>query len=98
MVFGEPDEISISLEIPADAIYINYILYFSDIQVMMDVDTYVFSGPAASDSPKFLGINLEFDGDELAAWRAEKYAGRQPWLGYGRINEYLPGVILPESP
>lgn len=97
MLFGEPDEISISLEVPPDAIYINYILYFSDIQVMMDVVTSDFSGPKASDSPKFLGINLEFDGDELVAWRAEKYTSRQPWLGYGHIKDYLPGQKLPRS-
>jgi hypothetical protein len=97
-VFGEPSEISIADSDAPDAIYLYYILYYPEIQVMIDVHNYDYSGPQANDFPLFLGINLEFDGDKLPNWQARKYADRQPWLGYGHIEEYLPGVILPERP
>jgi hypothetical protein len=97
-VFGEPSEISIADSDAPDAIYLYYILYYPEIQVMIDVHNYDYSGPQANDFPRFLGINLEFDGDKLPNWQGGKYADRQPWLGYGHIEEYLPGVILPEKP
>lgn len=97
-VFGEPDKISIAREDASDDIYLYYILYYPKIQVMIDVVTHDFSGPQAGDFPNFLGINPEFDGNKLPNWQARKYVDRQPWLGYGHIEEYLPGGTLPESP
>jgi hypothetical protein len=98
LAFGEPDEISIARKDAPDDIYLYYILYYSEKQIMIEVLTWDFSGPQANDFPRFLGINLEFDGDKLPKWKGEKYAERKPWLGYGHIEEYLPGVTLPESP
>ena len=97
-MFGEPSEISIADSDAPDAIYLYYILYYPEIQVMIDGHNYDYTGPQANDFPRFLGINLEFNGDKLPNWQGGKYVDRQPWLGYGHIEEYLPGILLPKSP
>ncbi|HRQ21878.1 MAG TPA: hypothetical protein PLF42_00495 [Anaerolineales bacterium] len=89
-VFGEPNEISIELTEAPDARYIYYVLYYPELQVMIEAHNYNFSAPNASDIPKGVIINRDFDDDRLPIWLSKKYADRQPWLGYGQTEKYLP--------
>lgn len=88
-VFGEPNEISIELIEAPDARFIYYVLYYPEIQVMIEVHNYDFSAPNVNDIPKGLSINRDFDDDRLPIWLSKKYADRQPWLGYGQTEKYL---------
>ena len=93
---GEPDEISISLQEPADARYINYALYYTKLNIILYPTAVGFGGPKPDDKVNNdLYINMPIDDEHVQFWIIDDYNNRQPWLGYGHIEEYLPGVILP---
>jgi len=94
-LLGEPDEISVSFEEPADARYIRYTLFYPKMNVMVFINTTGFTGPKAEDKVKELYVNVPVDEEHVQSWIINDYNNRQPWLGYGHIEEYLPGRKLP---
>ena len=49
-----------------------------------------WTGPEPSDTIVELWLNTEFNNSIL-----KDYGPIQPWLGYGYIKDYLPGVEIP---
>jgi hypothetical protein len=96
VLLGEPDEISIHIE-PADNRSIIYTLYYSSSKTMIYSISGGPEGPSPNDSIYILSLNAEFDSSDLPVWRANDYENRQPWLGYGHINDYLPGQVIPTA-
>lgn len=95
-LLGEPDEISLSLEEPPDAYpYIIYTLYYNTTQTRISAPTSIKTGPNPIDNIDLLTINADFDDQDLPTWMIEDYRNRQPWLGYGHLEEYFPDQMLP---
>jgi hypothetical protein len=85
---GEPDHIRISVHEASDAEYVPYAVYFSSRKVMMSAISSTWLGPQPSDPVHILQLNTEFV--DIFHW------GRiQPWLGFGHLTDYLPGVEIP---
>lgn len=99
-LFGEPDEISIRVNIAADAEYVSYILYYTKKKAVIEVISGSDTGPAPADQIQTLILSTKFDtysqkwlADQK--WMADYDNYRQPWLGYGHFGDYLPGVATP---
>ncbi|MBT7190806.1 MAG: hypothetical protein HN916_11490 [Anaerolineae bacterium] len=94
-LLGEPDEISFELIIPPDsAQYILYMLHYSSPKAMFEVDPVGhIVGPASDDSVNIFYINAS--GEPISNWKVDAYKNRQPWLGYGHLEEYLPEEDIP---
>jgi hypothetical protein len=87
-LIGEPDKISITLMRGAEREFIIYGVYFSPRKIRISVDLGESTGPDPRDYISGLGLNTEFN---IASWQGSI----QPWLGYGHIKDYLPGVDIP---
>lgn len=96
--FGEPDEITIQVEQAPHGWISTYTLYYSASKTMIYTLSGGLEGPNPNDFIDDLSLNAEFDGSDLPPWRADDYENRQPWLGYGHIEDYLPGLELPIEP
>jgi hypothetical protein len=93
---GEPSEISISMQKTADAWINTYTLYYPQSKTMIySGKANDLTGPSPDDFIDNLSLNADFDSEDLPPWRADDYENRQPWLGYGHLEEYLPGVEIP---
>jgi hypothetical protein len=92
----EPSEISISMQKTADAWINTYTLYYPQSKTMIySGKANDLTGPSPDEYIEILSLNADFDSDDLPPWRADDYENRQPWLGYGHLEEYLPGVEIP---
>ena len=87
-LIGEPDKISVTLMKGAEREFIAYGVYFSIQKIRIDVDLGEWTGPDPRDYISGLFLNTEFN---IASWQGII----QPWLGYGHIKDYLPGVEIP---
>jgi len=97
-LLGEPDEISAFVEEPADARYISYSLYYSKINVLLYIQTDRFTGHQKDDVVDQLYINAPMDEEHVPPWIVTHYNNRQPWLGYGHLEEYIPGIETSQNP
>lgn len=89
---GEPDKIRISAY-EAEVNIVSYAIYFSSTKTMIRAISFDWIGPDPTDSNLSLSLNIEFDDVLLDRWGES-----QPWLGFGHIKDYLPGLELhPES-
>lgn len=84
---GEPDEISIRVLHTYHCDEVVYDLYYSSRKAAVTVFYASPGGPNLYDSVSGMTLNTEFD-----------LSDRQPWLGYGHIQEYLPEKKLPSNP
>lgn len=88
---GKPDEICATKITAADAIYYTYSVYYISSKIEIDVGIGSQKGPYPSDIADVIWLNSEFYPASHPEWGIT-----QPWLGYGHLNDYLPGVeILP---
>jgi len=88
-LIGQPDEISIrKVQVP-DARFIDYILYYTSMNALIFVSTNNETGPDIEDSVNFLNLNIAPDDPSLPMWISEQNEFRQPWLGFGHLEEYL---------
>lgn len=94
-LLGEPDEISISLRKAADADYIEYVIYYIPEKTSLLAMSGGRLGPDPQDRVTLLSLNVEFSDANSPKWMTEEYNLRQPWLGYGHFNDYLPGATPP---
>jgi hypothetical protein len=94
-LFGEPDEISIRVEQGAEAEFVSYMVYYTKKKIMIWVMPAGNTGPEPTD----WHIQLLVLSAELKAlspsWLPDFDHYRQPWLGYGHFNDYLPGEATP---
>jgi len=96
-LFGEPDEISIRVDKPADAEYVSYMVYYTKKKTIMWIMPGSSTGPQPTDHYiQQLVLSTEFK--TLPPSLLADYDNyRQPWLGYGHFENYLPGLATPVS-
>ena len=88
-LLGEPPQISVSIENEPDTVFVNYSLYYPSRKIFVESTVWDKTGPTPSDMVRELSINAKFDDEHLKL---------QPWLGFGHLQEYLPGQKLPPIP
>jgi hypothetical protein len=88
-LLGEPDEISVKNVEAAEATYIEYIVYFTSIKTVILANTKGENGPSSEDWVVLLILNTNPDISNAPNWLLEHKDLRQPWLGFGRKDEYL---------
>lgn len=93
-MLGEPDTIIIELDKTIDGgDIVNYAVYFSSQHVSLSVYPGRWDGPHPDDYVDTLTLNAEFTYPDFFI------EGKiQSWLGYGRLQDYLPGQELPTGP
>ena len=84
---GEPDKIRIRMQ-EAERDFIMYAIYFPSRKVIITAFTSPLTGPDPADFNLTLVLNADFNNDNLST----DWGEIQPWLGYGHLNDYLPGV------
>ena len=94
-LFGEPNEIGISINIVADARYVDYILFYSTKQSAIFASTINNNGPDPEDTIDILMLIDKLDINNSPNWLVEKYEVKQPWLGFGHLKDYFPGQDIP---
>ena len=94
-LMGEPDEISIRIERPADAVYVTYTVFYSKTNTRIFVNVGSDSGPDPNDSVDELFLNTDFYSGDFSNWYIELISAHQPWQGYGHLKEYLSDQKVP---
>jgi hypothetical protein len=93
-MLGEPDRAFIELDETTDGgLLVYYALYFSSQRTSLSVYPGSWDGPNPEDDVRTLTLNSDFTYSNFF-----KKGISQPWLGYGRLSEYLPGQELPSGP
>jgi len=87
-ILGQPDLIRIKVQ-RAIVDSVAYAIYFSSRKVMIGVLQADWTGPAPSDMGT-VWLNVESD----LSTPPVDWGISQPWLGYGHIKDYLPGVEI----
>ncbi len=94
VLLGQPDEIAISLDRTVDGgDIVDYALYFSKFKASVGVYPGNPDGPGPSDFVDSLILNSE-SVDSVYS-QSLNNAARQPWLGYGRLEQYLRNNLPP---
>jgi hypothetical protein len=88
-LFGVPDEFSIRRVEAADATYLEYIVYYTSAKEVVFATTTNKNGSSASDSVDILYLNIDPDGTNVPTWLLRHRDLRQPWLGFGHLEDYL---------
>jgi len=96
-LIGEPDEISIRVDRAPDAEYISYMVYYGKRKTIIWVLTGSNTGPEPTDPIQMLIISTNLETPRSPNWLADFDNQRQRWLGYGHVEDYLPGVATPVS-
>jgi hypothetical protein len=92
-IIGQPDQIAITQLTAPDQPYFTYALYYVNRRVTVDVHTTSTNGPQPTDKGYDLWLNAEF----YAVTHPQEWGKPQSWLGYGHIQEYLPGLQIPPT-
>ena len=92
---GEPDEIGININKVSDAVYADYILFYSSRQSAIFASTINNNGPDPTDGIDVLILTDELNREDSPKWLIEKYQIRQPWLGFGHLKDYFSGQDIP---
>ena len=93
-LLGEPETIIIKLDKTIDGgDLVHYAVYFPLQRVSLSVYPGSWDGSSQGDQISLLTLNGEFTYSFFLK-------GEQPqlWLGYGHLDEYLPGVEIPKHP
>jgi hypothetical protein len=88
-LIGQPNEISIVEVRASDGRYINYVLYYTSMDVLIFITNYDASGANSDDPVQGLWLNVAPNDPNLDVWILSKNDFRQPWLGFGHLEEYL---------
>lgn len=90
-LLGVPDEISVRLESGLEYSYTRYVIYYHSLRILIGANPIgMVAGPSPDDPTRIMIINTEFDDANMGPQLIEDYRHRQPWLGYGHLDEYLP--------
>jgi len=87
-LIGQPDEISISKNAAEMPRYMNYAVYYTSINALIFVNTTDMTGPDIDDSVTILYLNITPDEATPLSFMSGQNL-RQPWLGFGHLEEYL---------
>lgn len=91
-LLGEPDIIIIELDKTVDSgDLVHYAVYFSLSRTSLSVYPGSWNGPNPHDYISTLVLNAEFTHPEFFFIQEKQ----QPWIGYERLQEYLPDQELP---
>ena len=91
-ILGKPDEINISYELPPDGPrYIRYIVYYPRQKIRIDINPAPWNEPNPQDVVRGFGLNQEYP------YTNPGWSNLQPWLGFGHLKDYLPGVEIPTA-
>jgi hypothetical protein len=94
-LMGEPDEISVSKIYAAEAPrYIDYVVYYTSMNALIFVSTTNEAGPDIEDPVKILYLNISPEESTRLNFMADQNL-RQPWLGFGHLEEYLKNRPMP---
>lgn len=93
---GEPDEIGVTLYQSPHCEYVLYSIYYSSRKIVVSVSYGSWNGPNSFDLIDAIALNTEFD--EYLQHRYLQPPNRQSWMGYGHLQDYLPGQVLPTGP
>jgi hypothetical protein len=94
-LLGEPNEIGIRIERPADAVYITYTVFFSKTNTRIFVVVGNDKGPNPNDRVDELFLNTDFNNGDFSNWYRELINSSQSWQGYGHLKEYLSDQKVP---
>jgi hypothetical protein len=93
---GPPEEISLVQEpSPDGGIFTVYIAYFPSMNSLLRVDSPIEIGPSEDDIIDLLIINIIPEDSSAPYWVTNHQAYRQPWLGFGHLEEYLKNRPMP---
>lgn len=100
---GEPDEIRIGVYKTLECDGVAYLLYYSSRKTVLEISHGVSDGPQPDDWIYAMTLNTEFDDSFFKDRLVPKVydsdlSNPQSWLGYEKLQEYLPGQNLPMSP
>ncbi len=89
-IFGEPSEINITYELPPDTPrFVRYSVYYPQQRIQIDVAPAFWNEPVPYDLVRNLSLNVEYHPVSTIS------AALQPWLGFGHLKDYLPGIEIP---
>ncbi len=87
-LLGEPDEISVIKDI-TEVIYVEYVLYYRKANILIYATDWDLTGPKMSDPVGMVYLNLNLNSSDIPSWVIHHQNLRQPWLGFGKMDEYL---------
>ncbi len=96
-VLGEPDQISIIKIEAAEGTYFEYIIYYMAPKVLIYVSPIGKNGPSSDDAVNILYLNIDLNDSNVPKWVLEHKDLRQPWLGFGHLEEYLKNRPAPSQ-
>jgi hypothetical protein len=95
---GEPDEIFIVIRNAPHGRYLDYALHYPSLNTFFYTGNRgKIIGPDPDDYIENMYLDTNLDDENLEPWIIIDNGNRQPWLGYGHLDEYLPNVKLPDS-
>jgi hypothetical protein len=95
---GEPDEIFIIIRNAPHGRYLDYALHYPSLNTFFYANPREkMIGPDPGDHIEKMYLDTNLDDENLEPWIIIDNGNRQPWLGYGHLDEYLPNVKLPDS-
>ncbi len=97
-LIGEPDEISIKQEQWVEGVSTDYFLYYTSKKIVMFVLIASKNGPNSGDSIRNLYLNVGHDNPVVYGQFSSEHKNlRQPWLGFGHLEEYLKNRPSPDE-
>jgi hypothetical protein len=96
-LLGEPNEISIKKVEAAEVTYFEYIMYYTVSKALIYASTTDKNGPNTADPIDIVYLNIDPDDPDAPKWLLEHQELRQPWLGFGHLEEYLEKRPLPSQ-
>ena len=87
-IIGQPDEISINKNAAEMPRYMNYVVYYTSINALIFVNVTDIAGPDIDDPVTILYLNISPDKAKPLSFMSGQNL-RQPWLGFGHLEEYL---------
>lgn len=92
-----PDEISIKQSMKTEGVFTEYIVYYMSMRAILYISVPIADGPSANDIIDILMINISPEDSEIPKWVLDQQTLRQPWLGFGHLEEYLKNRPSPDE-
>ena len=73
----------------AEETYTTYVVYYVKANTFIYTSVYGESGPDKDDAIEILYLNVSPDNSTAPEWVVKHKDLRQPWLGFGHLEEYL---------